>query len=235
MMTWHHFGVSVRGRQHVTQRVSNQDAWAGSRTQGLAVVAVCDGLGSKRSSSFGSNAACRAVVHAGALWSRSPGAPIALLLRTIQAHWEILVHPVGIEDCGTTCLFALATANGRLVLAQIGDGLVARRSSKGELVLLEPPGDRFANETIALGPGAKLEHWRVHEELDPNAGTGILLATDGVADDLVRERVPELIEYLQSHYGAMPSRRRASSLAAALRGWPVPRHGDDKTIALLYC
>ena len=46
-----------------------------------------------------------------------------MLLKLIHATWSLRVYPYAEEDCATTCLFAVADKDGRLYVAQLGDGL----------------------------------------------------------------------------------------------------------------
>lgn len=224
----------MRGREHTRGGVPNQDAWLGRGRRDGGLVVVCDGMGSRSRADVGARAACLAVADAARSWAGVPEAPPDLLLRAVHALWNIRVHAAGRAECATTCLFAVASTDGRLVLAQLGDGLAAVRRPGGELVTLEPPDDRFTNQTTALGVASSLAEWRVHEEARAEPGTSVLLATDGVADDLQPARRGAFIAYLRDELGRLPPVARGRRLVRELRNWPVPNHRDDKTLALLW-
>lgn len=230
---WSAMGASVRGPEHRKDGRPNQDAWLSRLARGTALAVVCDGLGSRPHSAVGSRAACRAVADAVRHWAAGPDAPPELLLRLIHALWNMRVHKTGRDQSATTCLFAVVTNDGRLLLAQLGDGLVMLQTPSGTTTL-EPPTDRFGNATTGLGIAADVREWRFH--LEPNfAGTAtILLATDGVADDLVPEKRAEFLNFLVTQYGPRPAAARTRAIAKELRDWPTPRHRDDKTVAVLW-
>ncbi len=226
-------GASVRGPGHQRDGCPNQDAWIKQIARGYALAVVCDGLGSRPHSAFGARAACRAVADAVKLWEQSKNAPTDLLLRLIHTLWNIRVHTLGRDDCATTCLFAVAKIGGPLVLAQLGDGLVMLINESGSTTL-EPPESRFGNMTTGLGIASDLREWQVHVDPCVTDKTVVLLATDGVADDLMPEKRDEFLRYLVESYGSLPPVTRSKSLAKALRAWPTPNHSDDKSVALLW-
>lgn len=226
-------GASAQGPQHRQERKPNQDAWLGRLGRDSALVVVCDGMGSRKHSATGSRAACRAVADAVRLWARSPDAPPDLLLRLVHALWNVRVHQAGRDECATTCLFAAVTKDGRLVLAQLGDGLIMLKTPQGTTTL-ESPNDRFGNTTTGLGVAKDIREWRVHIEPEISGETVIMLATDGVADDLLPEKRSSFINFLVAQYGELPAMQRSRALAKSLREWPTPRHLDDKTVAVLW-
>ena len=87
-------------------------------------------------------------------------------------------------------------------------------------------------QTHALGTAHRLSDWSFDLGAPLQAGDALLLATDGVSDDLVPERVGDLIAWLTGELAqtAHPGR----SLARELRAWPVPKHLDDKTLVVLW-
>ena len=230
---WSAMGASVRGPEHRKDRRPNQDAWLRRLTRGSALAVVCDGLGSRPHSAIGSRAACRAVADAVQHWSAAQDAPPELLLRLIHALWNVRVHEVGREESATTCLFAVVTKDRRLLLAQLGDGLVML-NTLGGTTTLEPPTDRFGNTTTGLGIAADLREWRFHLEPNFTGTANILLATDGVADDLVLGKRAEFLNFLVTQYGPRSAAARTLAIAKELRDWPTPRHRDDKTVAVLW-
>lgn len=230
---WNTMGASVRGPEHREEGRPNQDAWLCRLGRRSALAVVCDGLGSRSRSATGARAACRAVGDAVRLWGEYSDLPPDLLLRTIHSLWNIRVHAIGREESATTCLFAVATADGRILIAQLGDGLVVLKTPKGTTTL-EPPAHRFGNATTGLGIASDVREWRLHLEPNITGTASILLATDGVADDLVPEKRADFLDFLVSQYGPRPATARTRAIAKELRVWPTPRHRDDKTVAVLW-
>jgi hypothetical protein len=63
-------------------------------------------------------------------------------------------------------------------------------------------------------------------------GMAVLLASDGVSDDLLPEKRAGFVDWLLKEVVSEP--KPGLSLTRALRDWPVPRHLDDKTVVLLW-
>ena len=229
---WHYFGASVRGPTHVRNRVLNQDAWRGGRLCNGAVVVVCDGLGSRPHSRRGAREACRAVAAAARQWCVVPTAPIEMLLKLIHATWALRVYPYAEEDCATTCLFAVADKDGRLYVAQLGDGLSLVMDGD-VLRTIKRTADDFSNETTGLGIARRLSEWQTLE-CSQSSETAVLLATDGIADDLDNSRLGEFVHFVRSTYCPLAPAVRWRRLAHDLRNWPTPYHSDDKTLAFLW-
>ena len=134
--------------------------------------------------------------------------------------------------------------NGRALYAQaLIEGLgVARDEARGAQ-LLQEAAERGHIEsqleygrilTAGLGVAKDIREWRVHIEPEISGETVIMLATDGVADDLLPEKRSSFINFLVAQYGGLPATERSRALAKSLREWPTPRHLDDKTVAVLW-
>ena len=230
---WEAMAVSVRGPEHVREGKPNQDACLVRRNLKTVLAVVCDGLGSRPHSGTGARAACRATADAVRHWAGSPGAPTELLLRAIHSLWSIRVQADGRDASATTCLFAAIASDGRLVIAQLGDGLVTLKKLDG-CITLEPSADRFGNETTGLGISTDVRDWRVHVEPRSIAPMAVLLATDGVADDVLPEKREAFLDCLLSDFATTREGTRSRAVAAELRSWPTPHHRDDKTVAVLW-
>ena len=120
-----------------------------------------------------------------------------------------------------------------MVLAGLGDTLVVLGRNDGSIeVLGEREATSFGSETLGLGTPHSLDDWWIAVE-PPGPRRTVLLATDGVADDLDRSRLLGLMDWLSDELLPMPPRERWHRLCRELREWPVPGHVDDKTIAVL--
>jgi hypothetical protein len=228
------FGASVRGPLHKRNRELNQDAWLRSSGVFGSLIVVCDGLGSKSKSRLGAKAACHAVHEAAIRWAKVDGAPLSYLSKLVNINWALRIHPVKPSDAATTCLLALALANGDWVVGGIGDGLVLTMTGDK---LRRISGDKqasFGDETDCLGGTKRSDSWHL-ERLEPTSMSRMaILATDGIADDLHPDKLDGFCEWIVDEFLGLPPTRRWRLLASELRAWPTPRHLDDKTLAVLF-
>ncbi|CAL8479458.1 PP2C family serine/threonine-protein phosphatase [Caballeronia sp. S22] len=231
MTLWKSFGASVRGPAHVSAGKPNQDAWASfHRTWGDGIV-VSDGLGSKPYSDLGSAAACFAVARAANACRDQQGFDAASLAACVKRHWLSLVSPLEPADCAATCLLAVRPGDGALHLGMLGDGLiVAMKVDRTVVRLAEDRAQGFSNMTDALSAELSAKDWR-YASLPEEECRAVLLCTDGVADDLqdIDGFVKEFVDTHRS-LAAVSANRHIREM---LEKWPVPRHGDDKTIVCL--
>jgi len=142
------------------------------------------------------------------------------------------VFPYNKADCATTCLFAVVGPDGRLHVAQLGDGL-ALLVSEDSVVQVGRERDGFTNETTGLGVARHLSEWDTLET-DASQITSVLLASDGIADDLDGSTLWGFADFVLHTYTELPPTERWRRLSADLRAWPTPYHSDDKTLALMW-
>ena len=231
------FGASVRGPRNVRQGRANQDAWTRATGAFGHLIGVCDGLGSRPASDTGARAACRALRRTARLWpagtSPADRAAPTHFVRLVEILWRIELAPLAPAECASTCLFALRGPDGRLLLAGLGDGLAILREAGGGVVTFggRSP-DTFGDETLALGTPHRVDDWWLATE-PPGCGRTVVLASDGVADDLVPETLGEFASWLADDIGSLAPTARWRRLCRELRDWPVPRHLDDKTVVVL--
>lgn len=227
------FGVSVRGPNHVRAQEKNQDAWLGSKTRSFAMIVVCDGLGSRPQSGMGARVACQAVNEAIRIWNKTPNASVSNLPKLIKLIWEMRLTGLNQVDFATTCIFACVTSSGRLIVAGLGDGIALIRSKDGSVNQVIGRETGFSNQTIALGSPHQLSDWKTFEIEQLTEGTTLLLATDGIADDLLPEKYSHFVEWLESDFSYMDPIKRKKKLRRALLDWPTPLHQDDKTLTVI--
>nr|WP_253902789.1 PP2C family serine/threonine-protein phosphatase [Corallococcus exiguus] len=224
-------GTSVRGPAHIQEGLPCQDAWLAIAAPQASLAVVCDGMGSRPLSREGSRAATLAVRDAWRLWQRSPVGVVEDLIRIVEAAWRLRLGRVAAEEASTTCLFYAEDGHGRAAQAQLGDGLIARRKADGAVVV-HPSRNEGFGLTHALGTPHSLADWSFAfvEPLAPQER--LVLATDGVSEDLKLGRIGDLASWVADDLG--PLQHPARALARELRSWPVPHHRDDKTLLVMW-
>ena len=224
----------MRGPLHRQEGRPNEDAWL--RTGGAfgALTVVCDGMGSKPNARTGSRAACCAVKEAVLRWAKVDNAPLSYLPHLIEIFWRLRIHPTEPGSAATTCLFAFASKNGRWVLGGVGDGLALARTGSELRIVVGNRREGFSNETTGLGVSPGIRAWQLMELPPTKQDRMAVLATDGISDDLIPEKLNEFCEWLVEASHGLSQAERSRALASELRAWPTPGHLDDKTLAILH-
>ena len=226
-----YFGATVVGPSHRAESKPNEDKWLGARGSFGTLVVVSDGMGSRREAQRGAEMACRAVLAAVRAWHRSRSHGIDSLLRQIESTWLQLIAPSQARDCAATCLFALAHSEGHLYVAGLGDGLAMICGPNSHELVVGRDMHGFVNETHALGES---RYWAART-VPQEPGSVVILATDGVADDLIDDRLGDFARWLMNKFASLAPVRRWQALRKELINWPIPHHLDDKTLAVLAC
>lgn len=224
---WLSFGASLTGSRHLQRGEANQDAWISQHWDWGDLIVVCDGLGSMPHARRGAQAACAAVSLAA--WELAADKEFRALPERIHTHWLKQVQPLEPELSGTTCLFALVTADSAW-LGQLGDGMVC---AVGEQSVLLPVDNEFLNVTCCLG----LEHTPLNWQFARYPVmdfSGIVLTTDGLSADIPENRQAAFARDLLKNYGPMPPGARITDLQQMLASWPILENYDDKTLACLW-
>lgn len=229
------FGASVKGPLHRSEGRPNEDAWEGIWGKFGTAIVVSDGMGSKPNARIGAQMACKAVKDALRYWGRVADAPPAVLLRLVHLIWGLQILPAGEEDSAATCLFAVVIPSGELLVAKLGDGIAAICEADGKVIVLGDERSGFTNQTTGLGVARSTKEWSIVTRPSLSPGAAVLLASDGIADDLRGDRLGDFTNFLIDHFGSMEPSQRWRSLCQELRNWPTPKHVDDKTLALLWC
>lgn len=239
-------GASRRGRSHAHTGKYREDAfWAATGkapSHSWAIMAVADGAGSQPLSRVGARIAVRSAVEwarsheAGKLAAAVDGAARAALVR-VRAEAESRGVPAQSLAC-TLLLAGIAIEDGVWTLAtfQAGDGMIAAAfdSSPRLRVLEGADHGPVAGETHFLLSGHVLQSWeqrtRIHRFETPPRG--ILLMTDGIADDLtpIDRNGPTLARELDSVL------RHPSPERALLELTAYEKRGsfDDRTLAMAW-
>jgi serine/threonine protein phosphatase PrpC len=230
---WIVCGTSRIGPGHVSAGMPNQDSWRTLRgATGLGAV-VCDGVGSMPHADVGSRMACAAVAESLRLWRRRPKATQEHLIRLIHLTWAMRIGPHTLSDYATTCLFVVTEADGGLLLGQLGDGAILIEASDGKVSHFAPIDDTANGATTGLGAATDIAEWTMRR-LPAGATRFVIVATDGVANDLDRDALDGFVDHIKTEILRHPARQHRRRLTRMLVEWPTEGHHDDKTIAVLW-
>ncbi len=183
---WHVIGASVQGTSHRQDDIPCQDAHAYRvLSSGSVVTAVADGAGSAEHSDKASQRVVERAVNvlAGADWCRDEADWARLIANVFSEARNALVELATIRDLelkslATTLICAVVTGE-RLVVGQLGDGIVVARDPDGALFAASTPQHgEYANETRFLTQSDALQNVQVAIHERPVCAAA--LTTDGL-------------------------------------------------------
>lgn len=224
-------GASVIGPRHLDLREPNQDAMALTGCRDGWIAAVADGLGSRACSDLGARRACQ--VSRRVLRAAPSSFDLSATLPLIHQQWLETIEPTTPRDAATTLLFARVTAEGDVHAAQLGDGLLLARCA-GEFRRITPERTAYGNQTWALESTHVQDKWSTTEGRLTEPGDGVVLITDGVADDLEPAQLVDFFDALYQDLNTRNRRRGRCWLQSELNDWATPLHSDDKTLVAIY-
>jgi hypothetical protein len=99
-------------------------------------------------------------------------------------------------------------------------------------MVIHPSRSLGLGATLALGLPHSLGDWSLAIAPALSTGEALVMATDGVAEDLELPRLGDLVAWAIAELGPAPSPGRR--LRTELQRWPVPKHQDDKTLLIMW-
>jgi HAMP domain-containing protein len=187
--------ASIAGMKRGEHLDLNEDSFCTLNENGVCVVAVADGIGSEDNSRIGSRYAANVAAHQLALnfeafFSSPPG---ELILRkrlqvdfadAVRGLYERLKKPFreSFMKSFATTLLAVAIKGDRMILVQIGNGIVGATVGQGAFVIL--PSRTPNGQTISLGVEERYwfdlaEKMTVRRCRLPENLNSLIIATDG--------------------------------------------------------
>ena len=224
-------GASVIGPRHLDLGEPNQDAMALTGWRGGWIAAVADGLGSRSHSDLGARNACK--VSRRNLRASSTSFDLPATLPLVHQQWLEAIEPTTPRDAATTLLFGRVTAEGDAHAAQLGDGLLLVRYA-GKFRCVTPERTAYGNQTWALESMHLQDKWISTKGLLTEPGDGVVLMTDGVADDLEPAHLADFFDALYQDVSTRNRRRGRRWLQSELNDWATPLHSDDKTLVAIF-
>jgi hypothetical protein len=161
------------------------------------------------------------------------GEDLSGALKNVHENWIDEIAPISPNDAATTLLLASVTEQGDVRAAQLGDGILLLRCA-GEFRCITPERTGFGNQTWALESEHRPDRWTTAKGKFAQAGDGVLLATDGVADDLDMKELPKFLDALYQNMSGRSRRNGRRWLRMELEDWATPMHSDDKTLVAIF-
>ncbi|OED47531.1 hypothetical protein ACH42_02800 [Endozoicomonas sp. (ex Bugula neritina AB1)] len=230
-MRWLFSRASVIGPAHVLSALPNQDSVGICSSRHLWAACVSDGLGSKPFSDVGSKLAVKVALSN--LYNAVDSDDHQEFVTRLYNDWLKQIIPLKATDAAATCLAAFGLGNNRVRLIQLGDGVILYRS-RGVTSFISSSGNKFGNETTALGSSKRFSDWDFIDIEISEKGDGVILMTDGISDDIEPVNFPEFMQSMYESLRRKSTRRRNSWLKQELMSWPTPGHSDDKSIAVVF-
>jgi serine/threonine protein phosphatase PrpC len=212
----------------------NQDSHEIYETSKYLISIVTDGLGSSKYSDRGSFQATKAVRKAITQWRSLNDSNSSVLLQLIHFYWNLFINDLNLEkkDCSTTCLFVyIDKENSKGLIAQLGDGMIYFKSN--DYTYITPPSDDF-NYTKSLGSSKSVKDWVINSIKLDKDNFSFFIATDGISDDIVKNKEKEFISYLIDRMNKLEKKSCNNFLRKTLKNWSTKFHKDDKTICITW-
>ncbi len=216
-------GVSIQGSYHK----ENQDSFRFAMLDHGFVVALSDGLGSRKDSKAGSESVCASIVEiaeelGGRLAEIDPKEYACL----VHARWLDKLSGRDIAQCYATMLF-FVLYEGRAFAARLGDGFIGFWLDGSLDVLFDAKEDRFANETDCLTEELAVETISVFER-DVMEVYGGVMCSDGIEfAEMSRDELIRFTKAFIEGYCGMRRKDVTDHISDWLRNWPG---SDDKTL-----
>ena len=226
-------GYSEQGHD----KAINQDAFRFKRIaeKNLAYIIVADGLGSCAHSDEGADTVTRIVeqwikedLGQYGVLSESIG---NILARHVIDNWrKIYSEQIRIEY-DTTVHFAIWLKD-KVMVGGVGDGmlLVEQNGYCGDYV---SKGNFFSNVTNSMCSENIDELFSTEVIEKSGDDLGIIIATDGIADDILSEKKVELPAYFRDIIQSQNQMALNAEIEDWLENWETEGHCDDKTICYL--
>ena len=221
--------ASVRGQSHIATKTPNQDAVKIRKTQYGITLVVADGVGSHKYSQIGSRTIVKSVTDAFYMFE-SGQIPVTDITATAYKLFKKRVPKSKNTQSSTTCIFAHISEKHGLFVGQVGDG-ACYIELNDTFTTLKGKESEFANLVVPLNPSLESAEWHTrHFKADKEAKLRILLATDGVSNDIIPEKENQCLGHYCNEVKNIDAFGRNRFIRKTLKHWDVPGSSDDKTM-----
>lgn len=218
------------GQNHMRDGKENQDSIIfGKINDTTWFVALADGVSTADFGKKGSIAAvevvkeCTEKIQAGEMSDKDPNMMKVEIIKRWKARF-----PSAWDDYATTLNFAIC-ANSKIIVGQIGDGLIVLNSD-GQTKILTDASDFYSTETYALGTMVRKRTFKI-EIVECKEKATIYMASDGIGKEVTEEGRKRLGEYIENMM-----KKDNSLIEDELDAWVTglgQKNGDDKSIGFV--
>jgi serine/threonine protein phosphatase PrpC len=225
-------GATYKGLAHKKMGKPNQDYTLIKHNAWLELICVADGVGSHKYSHKGAKQICKCV-YAAFKALKKDKIKDEQLFEYINILFSKKLKDKYKNKTATTCIFS-GIYKETLYVAQAGDGICGIVFD-GKLKTLGQRNSDFVNEVNPIRADSNNEgKWNSRIiDLNKYLSLDIFMATDGISDDILPEKLSEFISYIFEHVEMLDSKKRNKYILNILRNWSTPNSHDDKTIAIL--
>ena len=218
-------GVSICGSFHK----NNQDSFTVQQINGGFILAVSDGLGSRKLSQAGSAALCQAACNVAENFSCNIDDEENFLSEVNKCWLQILFdYELKISDCNATALIGVKNSN-TLWLFRLGDGFIGAAFDDTAVTLFDDKEEEFTNVTNCLEENFCYELWN-WRKIEFENFVGIVAATDGLVLEINEDNLNKFIKEFCKSY----EQTSAQEILTDIKIWlPKFKGIDDKTLAFL--
>lgn len=219
-------GLSCKGSYHEI----NQDSFVCKSVKNGYILALSDGMGSKKFSQFGSKAICEVLKQE----FENESVPLDRLewipfLKKCHKKWIENLKEYDITQCYATMLVLLVQDNC-LKAARLGDGFLSILVDDTDHILMDQKDDYFANETDCLMAEFDDERLEVLE-LNFDRFSGAVACSDGIEIGVMKEEeISSFTSDFICEYAKIPTDEGKRDIEGWVSSWPGI---DDKTIAYM--
>ncbi len=227
----HFAGASVIGQSHKKSKLPNQDSYLIYKNNDIVVLVIADGLGSHEYSKIGSKTVVK-VVKSTFCDFENGSVPFKQITNTIYNRFVSSIPKRYANAAATTCAFVVISKKNGIFAGQVGDGLCYIRINDSKFIL-KPKTDEFSNIVTPLNPVKENVLWKTkHFNIESNDEIDIMLATDGISEDIIPGKESECLEYCISNIKKKFRFLSNIVLKRIILNWDVPGSLDDKSIII---
>lgn len=207
-----------------------QDATRYYEDDSRIIAVVADGLGSCKKSADGARLICKLIIHE-LQGKRSPLEPNGIA--SLRAWYECLEQDNHRhDDYCTTCSFVLIDKIARQVsVGQIGDSPLFVQVDDSTVFEMRQHKE-FSNVTDCLG-GTSVNSFTI-QNYEFKDKVNILVASDGIGDELDSSSLDSLFSYLNATYGNYSRKSRSRRFTKEMKNSFGKVNHDDKSAIYIW-